>query len=86
MTLDGYRILQPKGKRRDIMVLDSFSLWSYLNLVFFSYEKQKEIDELSILFKATTYFKYWKIEKQYWTGKYLFDQSIGTDSEKSFIY
>lgn len=55
-TLDSYRILQPKGKKRDIIVLDFYFLWSYLNLVFFLYKKQKKLVELSIPFEAITYF------------------------------
>lgn len=73
-TLDGYGILQPKGKGRGIIVLNFLLPWSRLNLAFFPLEKQKELAELGIPFEAATYFEYGKIEEGYLTGKHLLDQ------------
>lgn len=61
-TLDNYRILQLKSKRKNIIVLDFFLLWSYFNLASLLLKKQKNIAELDIPFKATTYFEYKKIK------------------------
>lgn len=73
-NLDSHGILQLKGKGRGIMVSDFLLPWSRLNLASLPLEKQKELAELGIPFKAATYFKYRKMEEGYWTIEHLLDQ------------
>lgn len=68
-TLDSNGILQLKGKRRGIMVLDFLLPQFCLNLAFLLPEKEKKLAELGVPFEAATYFKYGKIEEGQQTSK-----------------
>lgn len=75
-TLDGHGILQPKGKRKRIMMLDFLLPWSQLNLLLLPPQRQKELVSSDIPLEAVTYFEYGKMEESYWTGEHLLDQII----------
>ena len=69
---DGDAILCPKGKRKGIMVSDFLLLFSRLNLLFFSKDKQTQLEALGIPSEAAVYFKYG--QDGYWEGVHLLDQ------------
>lgn len=56
------------------MVSDFFLLWSRLNLLSLSSEKQDRLVSLGVPLEAVTYFEYRKMEEKYWTGEHLLNQ------------
>lgn len=57
------------------MISDFLLSWSRLNLLSLSSKKQDKIASLGVSLKAVTHFEYEKIEKSYWTGEWLLNQT-----------
>lgn len=57
-TLEGHRILCPKGRKKKIMILDFFHPWLQLNLLSLPQEKQEELVSLELPLEVVPYFEY----------------------------